>query len=81
MRIRQIILLVITLILCVLRIQGVTSQSYQAIAHVFVGGLIVAACIKRIKVEEDHARVYYMAMAVVLICVEVSAAVWTHVLN
>lgn len=59
------IILMIALTLSVVRIIGIKSIAFQAIAHLFVGGLIGAAC-----TSETSRRWVYLAVAVTLSVVE-----------
>lgn len=78
MSISQIILIAIGVMLATLRIAGVTHESYQAAAHLYVGGLVGAWLIQR-KAPDLGGAVQgmgYLILAIALSVVEVGCALW-----
>jgi len=74
-------LFVICLVLGLLRILGMTNESFQAVAHLFVGGLFTAwgftwrCCDHRQEVDS----VYYLVMGVGLTLLEINCAIFFKV--
>jgi hypothetical protein len=77
----QIIIYAIAFILAVLRIAGHKSPTFQAVAHLFVGGLFTAAYMKW-KVSNDGPPDYallsvqWLGLAVVLSLIELACFIW-----
>lgn len=80
----MLLLYIIAGVLAVIRISGHTSETYQAAAHLFVGGLIAAAYINWNLPNVDIASIsnlrsiakHYAWMATGLSIVEVACFLW-----
>lgn len=72
------LLVVATIILAALRIAGVTHEAYQAVAHLFVGGLFAAGYVDYSYTWTEGGwsgmRLIYLGIA--LSVVEVACALW-----
>lgn len=78
MTISQYILIAIVLVIAGLRIAGITHESYQAAAHLFVGGLVGAWLIERKGTtigSAINARIDLL-LAIALSVVEVACFLW-----
>ena len=70
----NLILLSLSLLLAALRVYGVTHQSFQAAAHLFVGGLIVRAWYER----KTTAGYWSVVLSVGLSAVELACVLRDH---
>ena len=67
-------LIIIALILAALRIAGVTHEAYQAVAHLFVGGLFAAGWVQGFGAhdyDEERRAMWKFGIALALTAVEV----------
>lgn len=78
MTISQYIRIVVSLVIAGLRIAGVTHESYQAAAHLFVGGLVAAYWTQRGTGfwDVDSKGFTNLLLAIALTVVEVACFLW-----